>query len=104
MSYEEKLIGIELLDRHFEVKCFADQAEILLQASDYLAKKMCEVRDGGKVIGTERIALITALNLAYELLIIQQQKDSYVEVMSKRLEDLQKKIESALAQNVSDHV
>jgi cell division protein ZapA len=104
MSNAEKVIAIQLLDRKFQVKCSADQSEILRQASDYLANKMSEVRDGSKVIGAERIAMVTALNIAYELLVLQQQKDSYLEMMSKRIEELQKKIESALAQNVSDHV
>lgn len=104
MSDKEKVIAVQLLDRHFQVKCSAEQAEVLQEASYYLASKMCEVRDNSKVVGSERIAMVTALNLAYELLITQRQKDSYLEIMSKRIEELQKKIESALAQHGNDHI
>jgi cell division protein ZapA len=39
-----------------------------LQAVDYLNKKMLEIRDSGKVIGLERIAIMAALNIAHEYL------------------------------------
>ena len=45
-----------------------DEQAGLLEAVDYLNRKMLEIRDGGKVIGLERIAIMAALNIAHEML------------------------------------
>jgi cell division protein ZapA len=50
------------------VSCTDEERPGLLNAVNYLDKKMRDIRDSGKVIGVERIAIMTALNLSYELL------------------------------------
>jgi len=50
------------------VACPEDEQKGLLEAVDYLNKKMSEIRDHGKIIGLERIAIMAALNIAHELL------------------------------------
>ena len=71
MSRDSKGIDINILGREFRVACPEDEQETLLSAATYLDKKMREIRDQGKVIGVERIAVMAALNLAYELLSTQ---------------------------------
>ena len=71
MSRDSKGIDINILGREFRVACPEDEQETLLSAATYLDKKMREIRDQGKVIGVERIAVMAALNMAYELLSIQ---------------------------------
>ena len=71
MSRDSKGIDINILGREFRVSCPEDEQETLLSAATYLDKKMREIRDQGKVIGVERIAVMAALNMAYELLSTQ---------------------------------
>lgn len=71
MSRDSKGIDINILGREFRVACPEDEQETLLSAATYLDKKMREIRDQGKVIGVERIAVMAALNMAYELLSTQ---------------------------------
>lgn len=71
MSRDSKGIDINILGREFRVACPEDEQETLLSAATYLDKKMREIRDQGKVIGVERIAMMAALNIAYELLSTQ---------------------------------
>ena len=71
MSRDSKGIDINILGREFRVACPEDEQETLLSAATYLDKKMREIRDHGKVIGVERIAVMAALNMAYELLSTQ---------------------------------
>lgn len=71
MSRDSKGIDINILGREFRVACPEDEQESLLSAATYLDKKMREIRDQGKVIGVERIAVMAALNMAYELLTTQ---------------------------------
>ena len=57
-----------IMGREFRVACPEEDQAGLLEAVDYLNRKMLEIRDGGKVIGLERIAIMAALNIAHELL------------------------------------
>ena len=65
---EAKSLQIAIMGRDFRVACPEDEQAGLLEAVDYLNKKMLEIRDGGKVIGLERIAIMAALNIAHEML------------------------------------
>ena len=62
----DKAIAISLLGREFRVGCPEGEEKQLLASVDYLNRKMKEVRDTGKVVGNERIAIMAALNIAHE--------------------------------------
>jgi cell division protein ZapA len=71
MTTEEKTrdkgaITISLLGREFRVGCPEGEEGQLLASVDYLNRKLKEVRDTGKVVGNERIAIMAALNIAHE--------------------------------------
>jgi len=68
MSADPKGLQINVMGREFRVACPEDEQKGLLEAVDYLNKKMLEIRENGKVIGLERIAIMAALNIAHELL------------------------------------
>lgn len=68
MSKDVSGIDVTILGRKFRVACDESEKQDLLKAVSYLDGKMREIRDSGKVIGVERIAMMTALNLAHELL------------------------------------
>jgi cell division protein ZapA len=65
---EVKGIDVSIMGREFRVACPEDEQEELLASVSYLDRKMREIRDSGKVIGVERIAIMAALNIAHELL------------------------------------
>jgi cell division protein ZapA len=59
---------VRLLDKDYAVTCPPEEREVLRESARLLDSKMREIRDSGKIIGTERIAVMAALNLAHELL------------------------------------
>ena len=61
-------VDVNIMGREFKVACSEDEREGLMTAVNFLDKKMREIRDTGKVIGVERIAIMAALNLSHELL------------------------------------
>src|SRR6188768_230201 len=63
---EKGALTISLLGREFRVACPEGEERQILAAADYLNKKLKEVRDTGKVVGNERIAIMAALNIAHE--------------------------------------
>jgi cell division protein ZapA len=68
MKSDGRPIEVTILDRTLRIACKEEEKEDLLRAVQYLDSKMREIRDSGKVIGAERIALLAALNIAHELL------------------------------------
>jgi cell division protein ZapA len=57
---------------------------------------MREIRDSGKVVGLDRIAVMAALNITHDLLTNKNQKDDINQSISSRVKNIQEKIESAL--------
>ena len=96
MKQESAPVTIHILDKDYRIACEAGEQEALLDSVRFLDGKMREIRDNGKVIGTDRIAVMAALNLAHELLGQQTQKKSSSQSTGKRIRALQEKIEVAL--------
>lgn len=65
---EKGALTLSLLGREFRVACPEGEEKALIASADYLAKRIKEVRDTGKVTGNERIAIMAALNIAHELM------------------------------------
>lgn len=61
-------LDVAIMGREFRVACPENDREGLLQAVSYLDRKMREIRDAGKVIGLERIAIMAALNITHDYL------------------------------------
>lgn len=61
-------VDVNIMGREFKISCSEEEREGLITAVNYLDNKMREIRDTGKVIGVERIAMMAALNLSHELL------------------------------------
>ncbi len=61
-------VTVKILDKEYQVACPEEQEAELVVSAKYLDKQMRGIRDSGKVIGLERIAVMAALNISYELL------------------------------------
>jgi cell division protein ZapA len=88
-------VSVRLLDREFQVACPADERSDLLDSAEYLDAKMREVRDGG-VVGLDRVAVISALNIANELIKLRRNGGSLDIDIGARLRGLRERVETAL--------
>lgn len=61
-------VTVRIMSREYTVACPPDEHEGLIASADYLNERMTAIRRRGKALGAERIAVMTALNLARELL------------------------------------
>jgi len=61
-------LDVSLLGREYRVVCRDSEREELLQAVQFLDRRMREIRDAGKIAGAERTAVMAALNIPHELL------------------------------------
>jgi cell division protein ZapA len=63
---EPKAVSVSVMGREFRLAAPAGEERQLLASVDLLNRKMKEIKDTGKVVGNERIAIMAALNLAHE--------------------------------------
>ncbi|HSW33034.1 MAG TPA: cell division protein ZapA [Steroidobacteraceae bacterium] len=89
-------VSVRLLDREYQVACPAEERADLLDSAEYLDTKMREVRDGGKVVGLDRIAVISALNLANELIKLRRNGSVVDSDLGSKIRTLRERVESAL--------
>ncbi len=88
-------VTVTILGKDFMVSCPEDERAALVAAAGYLDRKMREIQATGKVIGTERTAVMAALNIAHELLDLRQRGGMAVDTVQK-IKFLQTKIDAAL--------
>ena len=89
-------VSVRVLDREYQVACPAEERSDLLDSAEYLDAKMREVRDTGKVVGLDRIAVISALNIANELIKMRHGGGSLVGDLGARLRGMRERVETAL--------
>ncbi len=94
---DDNAISVKILDRAYSVKCSAEEKQELQLAAKFLDDQMRLVRQSGTITSVERIAVVTALNLAHELTQLKKQKSEYVDEVRRRVFGLQNKIENFLA-------
>ena len=94
---EPKTIEVTLLGRSYRVACEDNEREALMQAVAYLDAKMNEIRKAGKVTGSERIAVMAALNVAHELLSVRLGGNFDLGQAKRRISAIESKIDAAIA-------
>jgi len=90
-------VDVSIMGREFRVSCSDEEYDALMTAVSYLDRKMREIRDSGKVIGVERIAIMAALNIAHELLTTRSGGFDIGD-FRRRINSMQEQIEKAIAE------
>ena len=96
-------VSVQILDKQYQVACPDNQRQELIESARLLDEQMRSIRDSGKVVGLERIAVMAALNLAHELIDTrragaQQELDLNASAAAKdALGRLDEKLDDALA-------
>ncbi|MBE0625960.1 MAG: cell division protein ZapA [Burkholderiales bacterium] len=101
MSTKAKTLDVTIMGRNYRVTCADDEREALLAAVAYVDQKMTEIKTASKVAGTERIAVMTALNIANELLSIKIGSGFDIAELKRRMNSVQSKLDQALSQQDS---
>ena len=98
MADSAKTIEISILGRNYKIACEEGEREALLEAVAYLDGKMGEIKKAGKVSGTDRIAVMAALNIAHELLSLKVGNGFDIGQAKRRISLLEAKLDAAIAQ------
>lgn len=98
MNADPKGLQISIMGREFRVACTEQEQKGLLEAVEYLNGKMQEIRDRGKVIGLERVAIMAALNVTHEFLSMKVGGSFDIAETRRRIQRMEAAIDQAMAE------
>lgn len=90
------LIEIKILDRAYKIKCTPDEARGLQASAQYVDEQMRKIRQSGSVMNTDRVAVVTALNICNEFLQLKQQQTQSIQLINQRIQNLQERVKNSL--------
>lgn len=97
MSDEPLQVSIKILEKEYRIACAQHEQEDLKASARLLDHRMREIRQNGRVIGTDRIAVMAALNIAHDLIQLQRAQPGINPDAGRRLRELQERVSMALA-------
>jgi cell division protein ZapA len=89
-------VSVRILEKEYQFSCAPDERAALLDSAEFLNSELRKIRDTGKVIGLDRIAVMAALNMANELL-KSRARDASLDVdVVQKLRNLRQQVDAAL--------
>ena len=89
-------VSVRILDKEYQIACPVEDRTALLDSAEMLNSRMKDIRDSGKVVGLDRIAVIAALNIANELLAERNEEKIPGEEVSLRIREMRERVEAAV--------
>lgn len=93
---EPARVSVRILEKEFFVACPYEERSALLDSAEFLNARMKEVRDSGRVVGLDRIAVMVALNLAHELMRLKEREARLESEIGNRVRGLRERVEATL--------
>ncbi len=96
MTQSSEPVSVTILERKYQFACTPEERKGLIEAARSLDERMKEIREGGRLVSLERIALQAALNLSHEVLKLQQLSSLREERIDSRIRLLADQIDDAM--------
>ena len=90
-------VSVRILDKEYQVACPPDERTDLLDSAEVLNIKMREIRDSGRIVGLDRIAVMAALNMANDLIHAQARDQEIEGGLSDRLKMISDRVDNVLS-------
>ena len=89
-------VSVRILDKEYQVACPLEERTDLLDSAEILNENMREIRDSGRIVGLDRIAVMAALNMANDLMHAQARDQELEGGISQRLKLISDRVDHAL--------
>ncbi len=96
MSNSNEPVTVRILEREYRVMCTPDQRRELMESALYLDQQMRQIRDSGRVSSMDKIAVMSALNLAEEVLRLRQQLAEREQLVDQRVRQMAIELDRSL--------
>ncbi|MBA2408669.1 MAG: cell division protein ZapA [Gammaproteobacteria bacterium] len=90
-------VTVYILDKEYRVACPEDEHSALLASASLLNARMKQIRESGKVVGADRVAVIAALNLTQEFLNEKTSRETFSRDVTARIRSIENRIDTVLA-------
>lgn len=97
MTDQHAHVSVRILDKEYQVACPADERTDLLDSAEVLNARMREIRDGGNIVGLDRIAVMAALNMANDLIHAEARDQALDGDFSERLKLISDRVDNVLS-------
>ncbi|ODN67852.1 MULTISPECIES: cell division protein ZapA [Methylophaga] len=85
-------VHVTILGKEYQVACPEDQQDALIASARMVHQNMEKIRNSGKVVGVDRIAVMAALNIAHELLTLQQDESQDIKKVNEKISLLKERV------------
>jgi len=96
MSHPPEPVSVIILDKKYQFACDPEQRNDLVEAARQLDERMSEIKDTGRLMSLERIALQAALNFSAELMELRRNENYRQEKFDNKIRMLADQIDDAL--------
>ncbi len=93
-------VAVQILGKEYRISCRESEKQALLESARLLDEKMREIKDSGKIASTESIAILSALNIAHDLVQRHELEKETAQFVKTRLQGMREKIDVALDENM----
>ena len=97
MSVESISVSVRILDKEYTISCPPEDREGLLASARELNERMQELRTSGMVLGAERMAVLTALNVIYEREQIKSNRGGTLDSAQEAIRRLENKLDTTIS-------
>ena len=97
MGNSNTTVTVNILEKDYEVACAPGEVDALKASARYVDRQMQSIRNSGKVIGLDRVAVMAALNIANEYLGTEsrrKQTEERIDLLAEKLKQAIEKQES----------
>ena len=96
MNMKAQPVSLTIMGKEYRIACDPEEQDDLVHCAHQLDVQMRKMRDSGKIIGPDRIAVMSALNLAHELQLMKNQNALLNQRLNECLTKMSHKIENVL--------
>lgn len=90
-------VSVRILEKEYQVNCPEDEIDELNASARFLDAQMRGIRDSGKVLGLDRMAVMAALNIANDLLRIRGERETVATTIERKIGELSQRVDTALS-------
>ncbi|MCX4188720.1 cell division protein ZapA [Methylophaga sp. OBS3] len=92
-------VHVSILGKEYQVACPEEEKDALLASARMVHNNMEKIRGSGKVVGLDRIAVMAALNIAHELLVLQQDESQDVTKVNEKIHQLTERVAAFISED-----
>ena len=96
MPADNVAVTVMILDREYRIACPEEEKPALMEAASHLDRRMREIRDSGKVVGLDRVAVMAALNITHDYLECRREDQETGGRFGPRIAALREQLDAAL--------